>query len=488
MDNRCKIFVFVALAACLLTANASEQEGPCEDDFDIESAKINNDLMTSRLAPSRVERQLQLNDPAYQPQQSYDLKKEELDEIRKENMYPYYDKDANGENGDRVREINDNSAQVQKQLNFWLPFSGSKFDSIWISIHGFLSFSDPMGSPPLPPLQFPVQTWPVDNGPSFISPFYSRWRIGRAKESDQDKRAPGVYFRLERDLPARFDESGVKLRERIKWDIREAFSEPNFFPKHAIIATWKNVSFVGGFNALEITNTFQAVIVTDEVVTYAMFNYAHLGWTTHAEAGGDTNTGQGGVPAFVGFNAGNGTKAYEYKGYANRIPGRHVFRIDRRDMSGNFFDDETFQNVYADIFIWIAFIAAVAYCFLLFTCILDMLWKLMSKMMSKMILFYRHCRGQLGSYNVANSPHSLNDTSLYVLSISAKGSAPAHVESGSKTKESDSTSPFSSEIGSIRSSPPDKGRETNASIISTFDRGSNQGSTSSAVKVSPTES
>jgi hypothetical protein len=52
-----------------------------------------------------------------------------------------------------------------------------------------------MGSSPLPPLQFPVQTWPTDNDPSFISPFYSRCRIGRYKESDQDKRASGVYFR-----------------------------------------------------------------------------------------------------------------------------------------------------------------------------------------------------------------------------------------------------------------------------------------------------
>ena len=32
-----------------------------------------------------------------------------------------------------------------------------------------------------------------------------------------------------------------------------------------------------------------------------------LGWTTHTEAGGDTTEGQGGVPAFIGFNAGNGT-------------------------------------------------------------------------------------------------------------------------------------------------------------------------------------
>ena len=59
-------------------------------------------------------------------------------------------------------------------------------------------------------------------------------------------------FRLERDLPARYDELGVKIRERIKWDVREAIvGSENFLPKHAMIATWKNISFVGGFNALE---------------------------------------------------------------------------------------------------------------------------------------------------------------------------------------------------------------------------------------------
>jgi hypothetical protein len=30
-----------------------------------------------------------------------------------------------------------------------------------------------------------------------------------------------------------------------------------------------------------------------------------------------------------------------YKGYANQIPGRHVFRIDERVISGNCFDDES---------------------------------------------------------------------------------------------------------------------------------------------------
>lgn len=106
---------------------------------------------------------------------------------------------------------------------------------------------------------------------------------------------------MERDLNTRTDQFGVELRERVKWDIREAIvGSDNFNPKHAIIVTWKNVSFAGGIdNALYRTNTFQMVLATDDVHTYAMFNYLNLQWTTHTEAGGDTVEGNGGVPAFV---------------------------------------------------------------------------------------------------------------------------------------------------------------------------------------------
>ncbi len=86
------------------------------------------------------------------------------------------------------------------------------------------------------------------------------------------------------------------------------------------------------------------MLITDEVRTYAIFNYDWMGWTTHTEAGGDTTEGQGGVPAFIGFNAGNGTRAYQYMPYsqttyirdlpgtggANGFRGRHIFRIDEK--------------------------------------------------------------------------------------------------------------------------------------------------------------
>lgn len=43
------------------------------------------------------------------------------------------------------------------------------------------------------------------------------------------------------------------------------------------------------------------VLATDEVYTYAIFNYINLVWSSHTEAGGDTTGGEGGVPAFVSF-------------------------------------------------------------------------------------------------------------------------------------------------------------------------------------------
>lgn len=91
------------------------------------------------------------------------------------------------------------------------------------------------------------------------------------------------------------------------------------------------------------------VLATDEVYTYAMFNYLNIDWTSHTEAGGDTRKGEGGVSAYVGFNAGNGTRSYEYKpysqesvirdltatGFANGFQGRHLFRIDENILLGS---------------------------------------------------------------------------------------------------------------------------------------------------------
>jgi len=289
----------------------------------------------------------------YGDDNAYVISPDRLSEIRAQKMYPFFDQGGNDGHGDYQKDIRDTQPQINKQINVILPFFGFGFNYTWLSLHGHLSFSNTPIQFPEYPLIFPIQDWPAVEDPSFIGPFYSRCKIGELNGNEEEeyaKRKPGVYFRLERDLYGRTDQFGVEIRERVKWDIRESMvGTDTFEPKHVIIATWKNVSFAGGIaSARRTTNTFQTVIATDEVRTYAMFIYEWMDWTTHTEAGGDTTEGQGGIPAFIGFNAGNGTKSYEYKpysqttyvrdlpstGWGNGIPGRHIFRIDEKILPG----------------------------------------------------------------------------------------------------------------------------------------------------------
>ncbi|XP_011644865.1 protein mesh isoform X1 [Pogonomyrmex barbatus] len=279
----------------------------------------------------------------------YTLDSDRLKEIRSEFMYWYFDKGGSDDKGDYQSALQATNLQIHKNLNFMLPFFGFRYNYTRLTVNGYLEFSDPPEHLTYP-LVFPIKDWPKKNDPSFIGIFFSKCRIGLLRETDLDRRKPGVYFRLERDLQARTDQFGVEMRERVMWDIREGVvGADSFIPKHALIATWKNMSFTGGIDlALHKTNTFQLILATDEVFTYVIFNYLNLQWTSHTEAGGDTTQGENGVSAFVGFNAGNGTQSYEYKpysqtttirdltsrGWANGFPGRHIFRIDEKIMLG----------------------------------------------------------------------------------------------------------------------------------------------------------
>ncbi|BES91125.1 AMOP [Nesidiocoris tenuis] len=278
----------------------------------------------------------------------YTITEARLANIRKPLMYWFFDKGGNDGKGDYQSDIHASTSQLHKNLNFQLPFFGFRFNYTRVSLNGYLEFSDP---PELLtyPLKFPSPNWPKVNDPSFIGIWYSKCRISPVR--DPERHTPGVYFRLERDLWGRTDRFGIEFRERLKWDIREGIvGSESFDPKHAIVVTWKNVTFSGGNDvSISRVNTFQLVLATNEVITYAMFNYDELQWTSHTEAGGDTTTGEGGTPAFVGFNAGNGTGTFVYEpfsqdaairnlklhGWGNNKAGRHFFRIDEQILIGN---------------------------------------------------------------------------------------------------------------------------------------------------------
>ncbi|PBC27138.1 Extracellular domain-containing protein [Apis cerana cerana] len=261
---------------------------------------VDDDNYEARYPNSRV-RQVRCSD--------YVLTEERLKEIRSEFVYWFFEDDY-------LEEIQAWTPQTTKNFSFQLPFFGFRFNYTRVSVNGYLEFTDPPERYTYP-LVFPVRRWPKENDPSFIGIFFSKCRIGEIRPTDRDRREPGVYFRIERDLRTRKDQLGVEMRERLKWDVREGTGAGAFVPKHAITVTWKNVSFIGGVdNSLYTTNTFQMVLATDEASTYAMFNYVDVEWTSHTEAGGDTVHGDGGVSAFVGFNAGNGTGSYEYEPYS----------------------------------------------------------------------------------------------------------------------------------------------------------------------------
>ncbi|XP_018022342.1 protein mesh isoform X2 [Hyalella azteca] len=315
-----------------------------------EAAQGEYDPMTSRIAPSTSD------------DRPYAISQERLREIRARLMYPYYDMDNQGGKGDLQENINTHNSQINKQLTFLLPFFGFGLNYTWVSLNGYLGFSNAPFSYGSYPLKFPVAEWPTIPDPSFIGPFYSKCLIGQLKSGEPEQQQPGVYWRLERDLPTRNDRMAVEIFERIKWDIRTGMVGAEIFiPKHLITVTWKNVTFSGGYansNAKRVTNTFQLLVVTDEVRTYAVFNYEKMSWTSHTEAGGSADDGQGGTPAYVGFNAGNGTRSFEYTPYsqslyirdlavagrANGLPGRHIFRIDEVILPGSCRREETLKE------------------------------------------------------------------------------------------------------------------------------------------------
>ena len=67
----------------------------------------------------------------------YIITSDRLEEIRGNKMYPFFDRGGGfGDNGDFQLSIRDTMPQINKQLNFLLPFYGFGFNYTWLSLHG----------------------------------------------------------------------------------------------------------------------------------------------------------------------------------------------------------------------------------------------------------------------------------------------------------------------------------------------------------------
>lgn len=270
----------------------------------------------------------------------------ELTSDRASLMYPY--------NGQDLTDISSGKPIHDQPLQFRLPFFGFSYEYIWIQRDGYITFNKGMQTYRFP-LQLPIQPTDtfVQEDPSLMAPFFAMQDIS------SETPGAGVYFRIINlaDTMRYFDPDWGMLRDRILLDFREGMiGASDFVPKWAMVVTWRNMTIANRRTERPLkTNTYQAVIATDEIRTYAMFNYEQVEWITHL----DNYDGLKGAAAFVGFNAGNTTRSFEFKpysqhqrvsmlpsgGFGNNLRGRYYFQIDEEVWPGACIDKKLEPNL-----------------------------------------------------------------------------------------------------------------------------------------------
>ncbi|XP_074860207.1 sushi, nidogen and EGF-like domain-containing protein 1 isoform X2 [Carettochelys insculpta] len=220
------------------------------------------------------------------------------------------------EQGDAVTLKQDDGGSGLQPISVTFPFFGVGHTGLYVNNNGIISFLKEVS-------QFTPVAFPISNDRCVVAAFWA----------DVDNRRAGeVYYRESRDQT---------ILERATKDIGQYFPEfPEFSALWVFVATWHQVTFFGGSSFTPV-NTFQIVLITDGKLSFTIFNYESITWTTgmHASSGGDL-AGLGGIAAQAGFNAGDGKRYFNIPGSRTDdivdvemttnvgIPGRWVFRID----------------------------------------------------------------------------------------------------------------------------------------------------------------
>ncbi|XP_034638096.1 sushi, nidogen and EGF-like domain-containing protein 1 isoform X5 [Trachemys scripta elegans] len=220
------------------------------------------------------------------------------------------------EQGDAVTLKQDDGGSGLQPISVKFPFFGVGHTGLYVNNNGIISFLKEVS-------QFTPVAFPISKDRRVVAAFWA----------DVDNRRAGeVYYRESKDHT---------ILERATKDIGQYF--PEFLEFSAVwvfVATWHRVTFFGG-SSFSPVNTFQIVLITDSKLSFTIFNYESITWTTgmHASSGGDF-AGLGGIAAQAGFNAGDGKRYFNIPGSRTDdivdvemttnvgIPGRWVFRID----------------------------------------------------------------------------------------------------------------------------------------------------------------
>ncbi|XP_033100073.1 sushi domain-containing protein 2-like [Anneissia japonica] len=224
--------------------------------------------------------------------------------------------------GDSSVTINDDGSSGIIYLSTLFPFFDHIHEFLYVNTNGVISFLREVS-------QYTPDPFPLGNDRRLVAPFWA----------DVDTNNGGrVYYRE----VVRHNNEG--LADRATNIVRDTFIDQNdFTATWLFIATWDNVSYYGS-NNINPRNDFQAILVTNGRHSFTFFHYGDIEWTTGAASDGNPDTGLGGTPAQVGFNAGDGRNFYSVPGSRNAsivdidtttnvgVIGRWVFRIDEENV------------------------------------------------------------------------------------------------------------------------------------------------------------
>ncbi|XP_054644529.1 sushi, nidogen and EGF-like domain-containing protein 1 isoform X4 [Dunckerocampus dactyliophorus] len=228
-----------------------------------------------------------------------------------EDFYPF-----GLDQGDSQTVAQDDGGSGLVEISVAFPFFGDRHTGLYVNNNGLVSFLREVS-------QFTPVAFPIAGDRRAVAPFWA----------DVDNRRAGRVFYRESREPS--------ILSRAAGDVKMYFSDfPEFNATWVLISTWHQVTFFGGSPVTPV-NTFQVVLITDGELSFTIFQYNNITWTTgmHASSGGNP-AGLGGIAAQAGFNAGDGKRYFNIPGSRTAdvvnvegttnvgYPGRWVFRID----------------------------------------------------------------------------------------------------------------------------------------------------------------
>ncbi|XP_041485881.1 sushi domain-containing protein 2-like isoform X2 [Lytechinus variegatus] len=227
--------------------------------------------------------------------------------------------------GDDFLPANDDGFTDELPIAVVFPFFDHDHTSLFVNNNGVISFLISVS-------QYTPDPFPLADGRRLLTPFW-----GDVDTTNGGTLSYREVLRFTQDEGIFIEADDI---------IRSSFVEMrDFVSSWMYIATWDRVAFFGASDT-SIRNSFQAVLVTDGRYSFAIFNYGDINWTTGTASGGNSSTGLGGIPAQVGFNAGDGVTHYNVPASRTAdvvdiettsnigVPGRWVFRTDNSNIQG----------------------------------------------------------------------------------------------------------------------------------------------------------